>query len=118
MTIRSITLPLPANLTHYETLICMWVGSDPPLLEQMRLLIADDEPYSPIPYNYTQLSSAIFEMLYDPMYSHFPQKDLLHVMQNCGDASKAAIVRSSVPKRALYDIEEDGWTRIRTALLA
>lgn len=118
MNIKPIALPLPPNLTHHEALICMWIGSDPPLLEQMRLLITDDEPYSPVPYDDTQLSSVIIEMLYDPMYSHFPWKDLLYVRQNCGDISKAAVVRSSVSKRALYDIEEDGWARIRAALLA
>lgn len=114
MTIR---LPLSADLTHYEALICMWFGSDPPLLEQVRILISD-EPYNPVPYDYSILSSFVFELLYDPVYSHHPHQDLLHVMQNCGDASKAAVLRASVPKRALYDIEEDGWNRIRAALLA
>lgn len=113
----TIKLPLPADLTHYEALICMWLGSDPGLLEQTRLLVADDEPYNPIPYDYTQLSSVIFEMLYDPLYSH-GVPDLLRVMQNGGDASKAQVLRASVPKKALYDIEEDGWNRIRAALLA
>lgn len=117
MTIRPLALPLPADLTHYEALICMWIGSDPPLLEQMRLLVSDDE-YIPIPYTYTELSSTVWQMLYDPLYSHHPQRDLLYVMQNCGDASKAAILRASVPRRALMDIEEDGWERIRAALLA
>lgn len=113
----TIQTPPPDDPTHYEALICMWFRSDPPLLEQVRILI-DDEPYNPIPYNYTILSSFVFELLYDPLYSHHPQKDLLHVMRNCGDASKAAVLRSSVPKRALYGIEEDGWDRIRAALLA
>lgn len=113
----SIQLPLPADLTHHETLICMWLGSDPDLLEQVRLLV-DDEPYNPVPYGYWVLSSFIFELLHDPMYSHFPAEDLLGVMQNGGDASKAAVFRASVTKRELYDIEEDGWNRIRSALLA
>ena len=123
MSIQAIHLPLPTDLTHHEVLICMWLGSDPPLLEQVRLLVADDEPYSTIPYDFTQLSSFVFELLYDPLYSYYPQHsygvpDLLHVIQNCGDASKAAVLRASVSKRALYDIEEDGWDRIRAALLA
>jgi hypothetical protein len=117
MTIRPIKLPLPADLTHDEVLICMWLGSDPPLLEQMRLLV-DDEPYNPVPYNYTQLSSEVWDMLYDPMYSHHPHRDLFGVMQNGGDATKAEVLRASVSKRALMDIEEDGWNRIRAALLA
>lgn len=113
-----IRLPLPADLTHHEMLICMWLVSDPPLLEQTRLLIADDETYNPVPYDWTVLSSFVFELLYDPLYSHFPAKDLWRVMQNCGDMATARILRISVTKRALYDIEEDGWDRIRAALLA
>ncbi len=112
-----IRLPLPDGLTHHETLICMWLASDPPLLEQTRLLIADD-PDNPVPYDYVILSSFVFELLYDPLYSHFPQKDLWRVMQNCGDMATARNLRISVPMRALYAIEEEGWDRIRTALLA
>lgn len=114
----AIRLPLPADLTHHETLICIWLASDPPLLEQTRLLIADDETYNPVPYDWTVLSSFVFELLYDPMYSHFPAKDLWGVMQNGGDMATARNLRILVTERALYDIEKDGWDRIRAVLLA
>jgi hypothetical protein len=108
-----LALPLPSDLTHYETLICMWLGSDLPLLEQMRLL-ADGDEYE---YDDLGLASTVVDMLYDPEYGK-TVFDLVHVMRNCGDAAKAAPVRSSVPLTALLDIDMDGWARIRTALLA
>jgi hypothetical protein len=119
MTIRPIALPLPTGLTHYEALICMWLGSDPPLLEQMRLLAAPDERTGQSMDVY--LAAEVLNMLYSPEYNPAngrPIPDLLKVMQNCGDPDKARIFRSSVTRRDICDIDMDGWARIRTALLA
>lgn len=111
---RPITLPLPADLTHHEALICMWLGSDPPLLGQMRLLVEGDE----FQYDDWDLAATVNDMLYDPNYRTGDVPDLLHVVRNCGDPQKAKSVRASVSVDALDDIDEDGWARIRTALLA
>jgi len=118
----TIKLPLPADLGHYEALVCMWIGSDPGLLEQMRLLTRSED------YNYVgdetlvlDLASTVLDMLYSSEYNPAngrPVPDLLKVTQNCGDAGKAATFRASVSRRAMYDIELDGWAHIRDALLA
>lgn len=116
-----IQLPLPADLTHHEILICMWLGSDLPLLEQMRLLVEGDGFEAKRAAH--ELGATIYEMLYDPLYSYYPQHsygvpDLLRVMQNGGDTNKARVARASLPKMTLLDMPDEGWMRIRNALLA
>lgn len=112
--IPPLALPLPADLTHHETLIVMWIGSDPPLLEQMRLIAIGNE----FEYDDWSLAATVCDMLYDPNYKNGKVPDLLHVMRNSGDLNKVGAIRSQVSERALFDIDADGWARIRTALLA
>ena len=117
--IPPLALPLPDGLTPHETLIVEWIGSDPPLLEQMRLIAVGDE----YEYGDHQLACTVVDMLYDPLYSHYPQhsygrRDLLGVTQNCGDDRLAKTARASLPHLVLLDLPDEGWARIRTALLA
>lgn len=111
--IPPLDLPLPADLTHHETLIVMWIGSDPPLLEQMRLIAAGDE----FEYGDHDLAATIIDMLYSPSYGYH-LTDLSYVSDYGGDTATAANLRISVPLRALEAIDLEGWIRIRTALLA
>lgn len=109
----TINLPLPSDLTHHEALICMWLGSDPPLLESMRKIAVGDESE----HNDGELAEAVYAMLYDPFYG-VTCADLHHVEFHGGNKGRAAATRVSVPERAMDAIDEDGWARIRTALLA
>lgn len=112
--IPPLALPLPADLTRHEALICMWIGSDPPLLEQMRLLVEGDE----FEYDDDELAATVVDMLYDPAYGR-QLPDLNHLRGFGGDVvAKAASLRASVPLRALDAIDPEGWARIRAALLA
>lgn len=113
MTIRPIRLPLPGDLTHHEALICMWIGSDPPLLKEMRSIAEGDE----FEWGDYDLSEAVINMLYDPAYGK-AVTDLTRVPRYGGDEQKARVVRSFVPEDSLTGIEADGWARIRGALLA
>lgn len=110
----TIKIPLPSDLSHYETLICMWIGSDPVLLAAARELARGDE----FAYGNDDLAEWIITLLYAPEYKteHYP-RDLVWVEQQGGDVSAARTARASLPERALLDINSDGWARIRTALL-
>lgn len=100
-----IRLPLPADLTHYEVMLCMWIGSDPPLLRQLRDEVESHDLVAPD----LHLSMLVSDLLYDLD----PGMQIL-----THDVDKAAVARSSVPLRALRDIDLEGWERIRQALLA
>lgn len=100
-----IRLPLPADLTHHEVMLCMWIGSDPPLLRALRYEIEGYDLVSPD----LHLASLVGDLLYD-------LDAALQILPH--DTVKAAAVRGSVPLRALRDIDLEGWERIRQALLA
>lgn len=103
--IPPLALPLPDGLGHHETLIVMWIGSDLPLLDDVRFLAEEPSLVAP------ELNVALHvcDLLYD--------LDMVIQMLK-HDPDKAARLRSSVSLRALRDIDTEGWARIRTALLA
>lgn len=111
----TIKLPLPTDLTHHETLICMWLGSDPPLLARARHLAGGNE----IAWGDDDLAEWIGDLLFDPVYrtENYPG-DLVWVDQEGGDVEAARRLRASVPQGQFDAIDKDGWARIRIALLA
>lgn len=118
MTTRPITLPLPSDLGHYEALICMWLGSDPPLLERARGEFDPHPDDDAAEYDGAQLGAWVGDLLYDAYYgaSNFP--DLYWVTEFGGDKSKAFAARGSVPEDKLFSISDPGWVRIGKALIA
>lgn len=111
----TIKLPLPTGLTHTETLIVMWLGSDPPLLAKARTLAQGNE----FEYGDAELAAWVGDLLYDPIYctENYP-RDLVWVEQEGGSVAAAWSLRASVTEQLFEAISADGWARIRTALLA
>lgn len=118
MTTRAITLPLPSDLGHYEALICMWLGSDPALLERARAEFDPNPGIDGAEYDSTQLGVWIGDLLYDAVYGSERTPDLYWVTAFGGDAAKARAVRASVPEDKLFSISDPGWVRIGLALIA
>lgn len=110
----TIKLPLPADLTHYEALLCMWLGLDPPLLAAARERAHGEETE----YGDDDLAAWLGDLLYDPAYRVTGLKDLVWVDAEGGNVEVARAVRASIPEDKFNDIDNDGWARIRTALLA
>lgn len=117
---RPVVLPLPADLTHYEALICMWLGSDPTLLTRARDWFDPHPDDNATEYNAVQLGCWVCDVLYDVQYGaiHGRTPDLFWVTDLGGDVSKARAARSAVPEEHLLDINDEGWGRIGLALIA
>jgi len=117
---RPIKLPISSELTHYEARICMWLGSDPPMLDAARAQFDPHPDDDTMDYNSAQLGAWVCDVLYDVHYgaSHGRSPDLYWVSDLGGDVSKAKAVRCSVPEEKLLDIEDEGWVRIGLALIS
>lgn len=116
----SVRLPLPSGLTHYEAHICMWLGSDPPMLRAARSRFDPHPDDDAMDYDSAQLGAWVCDVLYDVHYGagHGRTPDLFWVSDFGGDAAKAKLVRSFVSEEHLLDIEDEGWGRIGLALIA